>query len=198
MVRLSLGVGGPEWRIRVRFEQQRRARHEARVKYIHQPVESVAYSEMYRMEDRHWWFRGRRQLIWAMLSRADLPPKPRLLDAGCGTGRNLIEFGALGPAAGVDPSADAVAFCRERGIENVKCAGLEDLPFGPGEFDLLLACDVIEHVLDDTAALRELLRVADVGANLIVTAPAYQWMWTEHDVQLHHFRRYTAKTLCRE
>ncbi len=150
---------------------------------------------MYRLEDRHWWFRGRRHVIRALLQRADLPPKPRLLDAGCGTGRNLVEFGALGPTAGVDPSAEAVAFCHERGLDNVKCADLEALPFSAGEFDLLLACDVLEHVHHDDVALNELLRVADARATLIITAPAYQWLWTEHDVQLHHFRRYTLRTI---
>jgi len=150
---------------------------------------------MYRLEDRHWWFRGRRHVIRALLQRANLPPKPRLLDAGCGTGRNLVEFGALGPAAGVDPSPEAVAFCRQRGLDNVKCADLEALPFPGGEFDLLLACDVLEHVLHDYVALKELLRVADTGATLIITAPAYKWLWTEHDVQLHHFRRYSLSTI---
>ncbi len=165
------------------------------VKYIHQPVEQDAYSEMYRLEDRHWWFRGRRHVIRALLLRADLPPKPRILDAGCGTGRNLVEFGMLGPTAGVDPSADAVSFCRQRGLDNVKCADLEALPFSAGEFDLLLACDVLEHVLHDDVALKELLRVADAGATLIITVPAYQWLWTEHDVQLHHYRRYSLSTI---
>jgi SAM-dependent methyltransferase len=150
---------------------------------------------MYEMEDRHWWFRGRRSVIWALLGRAGLGQGPRLLDAGCGTGRNLVEFGSLGPATGVDPSAEAVELCRRRGLNKVQCAGVEDLPFGPGEFDLLLACDVLEHVRDDGVALKELLRVADVGANLIITAPAYQWLWTDHDVQLHHFRRYTMATM---
>ena len=73
-------------------------------------MEEEAYSEMYVQEDVHWWFRGRRDVIWALLHRAQLPAKVRLLDAGCGTGRNLVEFGSLGSAAGVDPSADAVAF----------------------------------------------------------------------------------------
>jgi len=150
---------------------------------------------MYEMEDRHWWFRGRRSVIWALLGRAGLGQGPRLLDAGCGTGRNLVEFGSLGPATGVDPSAEAVELCRRRGLNEVQCAGVEDLPFGPGEFDLLLACDVLEHVRDDGVALKELLRVADAGANLIITAPAYQWLWTDHDVQLHHFRRYTMATM---
>ncbi len=175
--------------------KSRKASDASTVKYIHQPVEQGAYSEMYRLEDRHWWFRGRRHVIRALLHHAELPPKPRLLDAGCGTGRNLVEFGMLGPTAGVDPSADAVAFCRQRGLDNVECADLEALPYSAGEFDLLLACDVLEHVHHDDVALKELLRVADVGATLIITAPAYQWLWTEHDVQLHHYRRYSLTTI---
>jgi SAM-dependent methyltransferase len=158
-------------------------------------MEERAYLEMYEQEDRHWWFRGRRALIWALLSRIELPQKPTLLDAGCGTGRNLVEFGTLGPATGVDPSADAVEFCRRRGIENVRCAGLEALPFESGQFDLLLACDVLEHIQDDMGALAELRRVASDGAHLVITVPAYQWMWTEHDVQLHHVRRYTYRIM---
>jgi len=150
---------------------------------------------MYEQEDRHWWFRGRRALIWALLRQAELPEKPRLLDAGCGTGRNLVEFGTLGPATGVDPSTDAVEFCHRRGIDDVHCAGLENLPFGSDVFDLLLAFDVLEHVENDAGALVELRRVGVPGAHLIITVPAYQWMWTEHDVQLHHVRRYTLPVL---
>jgi SAM-dependent methyltransferase len=160
-------------------------------------MEGGAYAEMYELEDRHWWFRGRRKLIWALLGLADLPPSPRLLDAGCGTGRNLVEFGGLGPATGMDPSEEAVAYCRKRGLANVRCGVLESLPFEAGSFDVLLACDVLEHVYEDSVALNELFRVADRGATLVVTAPAYRWMWTEHDVQLHHFRRYTLGQLKR-
>jgi SAM-dependent methyltransferase len=158
-------------------------------------MEGGAYAEMYELEDDHWWFRGRRRIIWALLERAPVQADPRLLDAGCGTGRNLVEFGHLGPSTGVDPAQAAVDFCLERGLRDVRRAGLEELPFEEAGFDLLLACDVIEHVRDDEAALRELLRVAAPGACLVITAPAYQWMWTEHDVQLHHFRRYTLRRL---
>ena len=88
-----------------------------------------AYAEMYDVEERHWWFRGRRAVIWALLSLTDLPAKPRFLDAGCGTGRHLIEFGSLGPAVGVDPSADAVAFCHQRGLDDVQLRRPRGSPF---------------------------------------------------------------------
>jgi SAM-dependent methyltransferase len=158
-------------------------------------VEEGVYAEHYEQEDRHWWFRGKRAVIWALVQQVELPEKARVLDAGCGTGRNLVEFGALGATAGVDPSPDAVAFCHRRGLDSVRLGGLEALPFGGGEFDLLLASDVLEHVQDDHGALVELRRVAADGASLVITVPAYEWMWSEHDDQMHHVRRYTLRRL---
>lgn len=160
-------------------------------------MEETAYAEMYEQEDVHWWFRGRRAVIRALLARTELPPDPLLLDVGCGTGRNLVELSGFGAATGVDPSASAVTFCQARGLADVHQAGLEALPFDDDRFDLLLACDVIEHVDDDTAALRELRRVATSDGTLLMTVPAYQWLWTDHDVQLHHRRRYTLTLLQR-
>jgi len=127
-----------------------------------------AYQEHYVHEEGHWWFRGRMRVIWALLGRVDLPERPRVLDAGCGTGRNLVEFGRLGPAHGVDASETAVEFCRRRGLDGVRLGRLEALPFDDASFDLLLACDVLEHVPDDAPALAELRRVAAPGARLLI------------------------------
>jgi SAM-dependent methyltransferase len=121
-------------------------------------VEDYVYQQLFDLEDGHWWFRGRRAVLWALVRRAGGVERPRVLDAGCGTGRNLAEFGALGPAAGADPSSQAIAFCRRRGLDDVHQARLEALPFGSHEFDLILATDVLEHVPDDAAALAELRR----------------------------------------
>jgi SAM-dependent methyltransferase len=153
------------------------------------------YRELYELEDGHWWFRGRRTVIWALLARAGVHSASRLLDAGCGTGRNLVEFGGLGEAEGVDASAEAVDFCRRRGLAGVQQAALEDLPFEGGRFDLTLATDVIEHLDDDRRALRELRRAARPGGQLLVTVPAYSWLWSQHDESLHHRRRYTERRL---
>jgi SAM-dependent methyltransferase len=158
-------------------------------------VEERVYEQLYELEDRHWWFRGRRQVIWAMVRQVTLPVSPRILDAGCGTGRNLLEYGGLGKACGIDPSPDAIEFCRRRGLGNVAQASLEALPFDDGSFDLMLACDVIEHVDDELAALRELRRVAALGASLLITVPAYMWLWSQHDESHHHKRRYTLRRL---
>jgi SAM-dependent methyltransferase len=158
-------------------------------------MEDRAYDDDWEMEDRHWWFRARRRVLWALVHRADLPPSPRILDAGCGTGRNLVEFSRLGPSEGIDLSPRAVESCRSRGLEGVQEGVIEDLPFEDGRFDLIFATDVIEHLPDDGAALEELRRVAAPGGRLIVTVPAYAWLWSRHDDSYHHYRRYTQAVL---
>lgn len=154
-----------------------------------------AYREHYEVEDRHWWFRGRWAVVEALLSRTQLPAKPRILDAGCGTGGNLQRYSRMGDAAGVDPSTDAVRFCHERGFASVRQAGLESLPFPGGSFDLIAATDVVEHIAAEDVALNELRRVAAPNGVMLLTVPAYMWMWSEEDENLHHKRRYTRARL---
>lgn len=157
-------------------------------------MEDWRYGELYELEDRHWWFRARRRVVRALLSRVALPPSARILDAGCGTGRNLVEYAELGEVEGVDGSATAVQFARRRGFEATQ-ARLEELPYEDGRFQLIVSTDVIEHLDDDVRALTELRRVTAPGGRLVVTVPAYQWLWTQHDESLHHKRRYTAARL---
>jgi SAM-dependent methyltransferase len=158
-------------------------------------LEEELYRLMYEVEDRHWWFRGRAAVVEALVDRFKPPVSPRVLDAGCGTGRNLQRYARLGPATGIEPSAGAVEFCRRRGLENVQQASLEQLPFEPESFELLVATDVLEHVDDDALALRELRRVASPEAGLVLTVPAYRWLWSEEDDRLGHCRRYTRRRL---
>ena len=158
-------------------------------------MEDFAYQDDYDVEERHWWFRSRRSVIWALVDRAGLPPSPRILDAGCGAGRNIVEFGRLGPAEGVDHSSQAVEFCRRRGLSEVRQAPIEDLPYEDGRFDLVLATDVVEHLRDEGPALQELRRVTAPDGRLILTVPAYGWLWSTHDTAYHHFRRYTKRLL---
>jgi SAM-dependent methyltransferase len=158
-------------------------------------MEETAYREHYEVEDRHWWFRGRWTVVEALLARTSLPASPRILDAGCGTGGNLRRYAQHGEVEGVDPSADAVRFCRERGFDSIQQAGLEELPFEDSRFDLLAATDVLEHIAAERDALRELWRVAKPGGALLLTVPAYMWLWSEEDENLHHQRRYTRHRL---
>jgi SAM-dependent methyltransferase len=158
-------------------------------------VEQHAYREQFELEDTHWWFEGRRAVIRALLRRAGTGSNLRLLDAGCGTGRNMLEFDGLGTVQGVDASPDAIEFCHRRGVDAVSEGEIEDLPFADASFDLILATDVLEHLQDDRAAMIELRRVTAPAGRLLATVPAYRWLWSQHDTAHHHFRRYTLRAL---
>lgn len=158
-------------------------------------VESEVYEQMRRVEQRHWWFVGRRAVVAAMLHQVRLRPGARILDAGCGTGRNLAEYARLGAAVGVD--ASQVALATGASPHATAAASVEALPFRDGSFELICATDVIEHLDDDVTALAGMRRVSTQAGRLLLTVPAYQALWSESDVQLHHRRRYTARRLRR-
>jgi SAM-dependent methyltransferase len=142
-------------------------------------------------DECHWWYRGRRRVLCAELDRLALAPDARILDAGCGSGRMLDELGMRGRVTGVDENPGAVAATRHRGHSAMRC-NIEQMPFADASFDLVTCLDVIEHTPDDCRTLRELRRVTRPGGTLLVTVPAYQALWSAHDVVNGHFRRYRA------
>src|SRR5436305_11776031 len=150
---------------------------------------------MLDVDEQHWWYRGRRQIIRAELDQLSLPSDARILDAGCGSGRTLQELLAYGTVAGLELNPDAAEVARSRGFGEVNVGRLEELPWSSDSFDLITCLDVIEHVPDDRAALRELRRVSTTGGWLLATVPAYQVLWSYHDVANHHYRRYQRATL---
>ncbi|MGH2898237.1 MAG: class I SAM-dependent methyltransferase, partial [Solirubrobacteraceae bacterium] len=150
------------------------------------------------VEERHWWYRGRRAVIEAVLDGSALPPAgfARILDAGCGSGRNMVMLASRGEVTGIEPAAASLRAARERGAGPVLTGSLDEpLALADASFDLAVALDVLEHVQDDRAALRELARVLAPGGRLLVTVPQYGWLWGEHDVLAHHQRRYTRAAL---
>ncbi len=148
------------------------------------------------VEERHWWYRGRRAVLDAVLDGLALAPAARILDAGCGSGRNMVELARRGTVTGVELASQSLEAARERGVGTVLPGSLDDpLALDDDAFDLAVALDVLEHVRDDEAALRELARVIAPGGRLLVTVPQYDWLWGEHDVLAHHHRRYTRSLL---
>jgi SAM-dependent methyltransferase len=147
-------------------------------------------------EERHWWYRGRRLVLAAVLDRLALPADARILDAGCGSGRNMVDLARRGTVAGIELASSSLEVARARAVGEVRPGSLEEpLPFGAAAFDLAVALDVLEHLRDDGAAWRELARVVAPGGRLVVTVPQYAWLWGEHDVVSHHHRRYTRALL---
>ena len=153
--------------------------------------------QTHQAEDRHWWYRGRRKVLDGVIDDLRLPARAEILDAGCGSGRNMIDLARHGTVTGVELSATSVSLARERSSGEVIEGSVLEMPFAVGRFDLAASLDVIEHLEDDLAALRELRRVVKPGGTLLVTVPAYQWLWSGHDVVNHHYRRYTRRTLQR-
>jgi SAM-dependent methyltransferase len=159
------------------------------------------------VEERHWWYRGRRAVLAAVLDGLEPPARSgaaaargaspaRILDAGCGSGRNMVELARRGAVTGIELAAQSLQAARARDLGPVLPGSLGDpLPFDDGAFDLAVALDVLEHVADDRGALRELARVVAPGGRLLVTVPQYTWLWGEHDVLAHHHRRYTRALL---
>jgi SAM-dependent methyltransferase len=150
---------------------------------------------MLAVDEHHWWYRGRRAIISGELERLALIPGAPVLDAGCGSGRTLIQLAGYGAVSGIELSEAAAAVARERGPFDVRIGRLEQLPWPDGTFGLITCLDVVEHTPDDVLTLRELRRVSRPGAWLLVTVPAYQRLWSRHDVVNHHYRRYSRRTL---
>jgi SAM-dependent methyltransferase len=154
------------------------------------------YPILYQVEERHWWYVGRRRIIRSLVEQicATLDD-PRILDVGCGTGANLKMLADYGRAEGVDISQQAVDFCHERGLQSVKLGAAEELPYENDSFDLVTALDVVEHLDDDVAGLREMRRVLRPNGHLLLFVPAFMFLWGVQDDVSNHRRRYTLPSL---
>ena len=158
------------------------------------------YPIMFRVEQSHWWYTGRRKILADFVEkicRQGTDRRPRILDVGCGTGANLLMLSKYGDAEGVDISEDALAFCRERGLDKVRLGAGEKLPYDDGTFDLVTAFDVVEHMDDDLAGLREMRRVLRPGGRALLFVPTFMFLWGLQDDVSNHRRRYRLPELRR-
>ncbi len=185
-------------------------------------MQQHTYAIMDEVEGSHWWFVGRRAILESFLRQivsklrtaaadmsephasaggrtSDLAQGNQksaisILDIGCGTGANLEMLAQFGEAEGVDVSDDALEFCRRKGLKAQK--GLaETLPFADKTFDLTTALDVVEHLDDDIAGLKEMHRVTKRGGYSLVFVPAFMWLWGVQDDVSNHRIRYTKKQI---
>ncbi len=127
-----------------------------------------------------------------------IAPGSHILNVGCGTGGLIPTLERFGSVANYDPSLEAVRLCKERGHADTYHFNGGYLPCEGDSFDIAAALDVLEHIQDDRIALAEWFRVLKPGGRLLISVPAYQWLWSSHDEALGHCRRYTASRLHRD
>ena len=159
-------------------------------------MKPVEYRRMFEAEERQWWYAGQRAVALALFEPWARDRRLLLLDAGCGTGFNLVALARFGPTLGIDLSEDAIAFCRERGVRAVRGSVLR-LPFRAEAFEAVTSFDVIYHdwVGDDRAAVAEMARVLRPGGALLVRVPALELLRGAHDAEVLTRRRYTLGEL---
>lgn len=163
-------------------------------------METSEYERMYAYEQQHWWFVGTRNVILGLLTKYlvnKTPNGPRIIDLGCGTGYTMLLMQRFGKVFGIDVASEGLRLCMKRGLVNICQADLLSIPCKRNSFDVALALDVLEHVEDDHAAVREISGILHPEGKLLVTVPAFRFLWSHHDNALHHKRRYTLAELKR-
>jgi len=160
-------------------------------------VDRRLWDQIERVERRHWWFRGRRELVTSLL-RSRLPDGARVLDIGCGTGFVLERLLEHFDAWGLEPDASVRARASARAAARIRPGSTDDhSAVEHGSFDALLLLDVLEHLDDDAKGLRATLPLLRPAGVVLVTVPAMPWLWSSHDVLNEHRRRYTRSALRR-
>ncbi len=156
------------------------------------------FHEYYYLERSHWWFQARNEIIESILNDKIIQSqgnKLKILNTGVATGATTKLLEKYGEVTSLEYDDEFCDFLRnEMNIDPVN-SSLTYLPFGDSEFDLVCAFDVIEHVDDDEEAIKEVRRILKDHGSFFLTVPAYQFLWSHHDVVNHHFRRYTLKGL---
>lgn len=159
-------------------------------------MESEVYIQLRNIEDTHWWFVARREIVARVLHSVALPKDSNILDAGCGTGGNLAMLKAFGEVVGLEMNQAAMNVARARNVCRVHWGVLPNVvPFQNRQFDLVILLDVLEHVDDHLHALKAIERILKPGGRIVITVPAFQFLWSEHDNRHHHQRRYTKREL---
>jgi len=164
----------------------------------HEDHVDIAYQAIYwQLEETHWWFQGRAHFILGLLRRIRVPVSAAILEIGCSAGPLIRRLYAAGfsNVTGIDLSEDAIQRCHAAGLANTVVMDATDPQYKEQSFDVLIASDVLEHICDEGAALRNWLRILKPGGHLLVCVPAFMFLWSDHDAVNQHQRRYTSKAL---
>jgi len=155
------------------------------------------YETYQKIEEDHWWFVARRKLIYQLISEFNKKKEDlKILDIGCNSGFLVNKLQEKNyEAYGCDTDEMAVGYGKGRGIKNLKVSSFPALDYPDNSFDVITCLDVLEHVEDDNQALKEINRIIKKDSVIIMTVPAFQFLWGLQDEASHHFRRYSKKEL---
>jgi SAM-dependent methyltransferase len=158
-------------------------------------MDPAAYLEMAETESKHWWFVARRCILSSIINQLGLPSNSKILEVGCGTGGNLDMLARYGEVSALemDSNARSIALKKTNNIYDIR-AGVcpDEIGFHEQSFDLICMFDVLEHIERDIETLVAMKKLLKKNGYIILTVPAYQWLYGVHDVFLHHIRRYSA------
>jgi SAM-dependent methyltransferase len=155
-------------------------------------MRAVDYEFLFNIEEHFWWFVAMRRITDTILARQIQGAKLTVLDAGCGTGFNLLHFERAGHSAyGFDYAREAVSAVQRRGFGKVVRGSITDIPYPAETFDLAYSFEVIDEVSDSDRAIRELYRVLKPGGYLLLRLPAFDWLRSSHDTDIGTLHRYT-------
>lgn len=159
-------------------------------------METYTYQMMRQLEEEHWWFVARRNILKGVLSTLQLPQLCEILEVGCGTGGNISFLRKFGNVICVESDESAAELARERALAPILPGRLpNEMPAFDRQFDLIVLFDVIEHIDEDDESLRVLSRLLKPGGRIVLTVPAFSFLWSQHDEENHHKRRYHRNNL---
>ena len=160
-------------------------------------MEHKVFEIMQQLESHHWWFVARRKIISKAINCLVLPENTRILEAECGNGDNLTLLSNFGDVTAFEKNADAFQRAKSKKIGHVYKGELPgNLPDNiKSDFDLVVLLDVLEHIDDDSGSLSVVRSLMSNNGVILITVPAFQWLWSEHDVVHHHRRRYSKENL---
>jgi SAM-dependent methyltransferase len=164
-------------------------------------MDAEAYKEMIELQEEHWWFVARRDVIKSFIKMQMLQVSTdKVLEIGCGVGGNVALLSQSGHYRGIDMHKPAIDYCSEKYPQfEFQCTRVEDIPqeFNSNKFDSIYILDVLEHIDDQVAILNSAQNYLTQSGKILVTVPAFEFLWSPHDEFVHHVRRYTKAGLKR-